>query len=212
MQAKDDFISNAAHQIRNPIAGVVAMSEAVQSAKSFEAMKTRSEDLVAAAKHASDLANKMLAFERAKAIKGPEAFACIDVAELLRNVVVKYADIALEVPPNPLELHCDQVMLGEAVTNLINNAIEHSGNERQHIKVSLQEDAQQIVISVTDDGVGIAPEKRELALERFGQLDQSGGTGLGLPIAREVAQKHGGTLTFPDVVAGLTVELRFPRS
>jgi len=214
MQAKDDFISNAAHQIRNPIAGVVAMSEAVQSAKSFEDMKTRSADLVAAAKHASNLANKMLAFERAKAIQGPETFARFDIVELLETVVAKSKGQATDVklvtdlPTSPVHLVCDQVMLGEAVTNLINNALEHGGNDVRHITVSAEDQKNQIVITVADDGVGIAPEKAELAL----QLDQSGGTGLGLPISLEVAQKHGGTLSFPEVATGLTVQLTLPRS
>ena len=219
MQAKDDFISNAAHQIRNPIAGVVAMSEAMQSAKSFEDMQTRSADLVAAAKHASSLANKMLAFERAKAIQGPEAFASADVVDLVRTVVTKSNDqfakagveLVADFPEGAIDLVCDQVMLGEAVMNLLNNALEHGGSKLSQVTVSISHKGDEVAINVTDDGVGIDRPKLELALERFGQLDQSGGSGLGLPIAREVAQKHGGTLTFPQTSTGLVVQMRLPR-
>ena len=68
MAAQNDFISNAAHQLRNPIAGVLSLAESVRSAKSGREAQVRAEDLVHAAKETSDLAQKMLAYERARTV------------------------------------------------------------------------------------------------------------------------------------------------
>ncbi len=67
MKSKDVFISNAAHQLRNPIAGVLSMAEAVRSARTLEDAATRTAELVEAARHASRLATQLLSYERVKA-------------------------------------------------------------------------------------------------------------------------------------------------
>jgi signal transduction histidine kinase len=71
------------------------------------------------------------------------------------------------------------------------------------------------VLEVEDDGMGIAPNQREVVFQRFTRLDASrsrdaGGTGLGLPIARQIAESHGGTLTIEDSPKGARFVLRLP--
>lgn len=219
LQAKDDFISSAAHQLRNPIAGVVAMSEAVHSANTLSDMKERSADLVVASRHASDLANKLLAFERAKGLPPQGVLPQVDIVPLISDTVatlvpaaaLRAVTLTFEAPPHSIDLPCDPLMLGEAITNLINNALAHGGDSLENINLNVQDDGDTVDLIVSDDGQGIAQANFELALERFGQIDPTGGSGLGLPIAKAVAEHHGGSLTLSDAVPGLRVAMRLLR-
>ncbi|MGW5159973.1 sensor histidine kinase [Nonomuraea wenchangensis] len=106
----------------------------------------------------------------------------------------------------------DPLQLGRLLTNLLDNAERHA--ERQILVTVRQQDGE-AVLEVLDDGAGIAPEHRELVFQRFTRLDASrsrdaGGTGLGLPIAREIARAHGGTLTIEDSDTGARFVLRLP--
>jgi len=103
--------------------------------------------------------------------------------------------------------------LSRAVRNLLDNAARHATSR---ITLSLGESAGTTVLTITDDGPGIAPEDRERVFERFSRLDEArstdaGGSGLGLAIARDIVAHHGGTL---DVLVtnrpGATFELRLP--
>ena len=107
----------------------------------------------------------------------------------------------------------DRVQLSRMLANLISNAYRY-GRENGHIRVTLGQNQGQAVLAVADDGAGIAPEKQERIFDRFFRCapDRSdGGTGLGLPIARQIARAHGGDLTVQsEVGAGSTFTVRLP--
>jgi signal transduction histidine kinase len=105
----------------------------------------------------------------------------------------------------------DRLRLSRLITNLLDNAERHAEST---IIVTVRKDGD-ASLEVLDDGAGIAPEHRERVFERFTRLDASrsrdaGGTGLGLPIAREIARAHGGTLTIEDSDRGARFVLRLP--
>lgn len=216
--AKDEFISNAAHQLRNPIAGVLAMSEAVRSASSLADVKQRSDELVRAAKGASDLANSLLAFERAISPKPITELRPIDInatlSEIKSQVALRAADIDVGVTFKlgnfDNQLHADAVLVQQAVLNLIDNALLHGGDKLAQITVETQTDGVTIQVIVEDDGQGIPPDQIEKAMERFGQVKQSEGSGLGLPIAIAVAQNLGGDLQLSGQGIGLTATMILP--
>lgn len=215
LTAKDVFISNAAHQLRNPIAGVVAMSEAVASAKTIDDMRERSHELAKASRRAGDLAEKLLALERASAAGVSDRFSPIDLRELLSTVTDRQAKtskikLTRQLPPDPVLVDGDETMLTEAVTNLIENARLHGGTKLTEISVKLELQTSKAVIIVADDGVGIAPDDLARARERFGQIHPSEGSGLGLAIADAVAQQHGGQMVIQPSRSGLHVALILP--
>jgi len=220
MQAKDDFISNAAHQLRNPIAGVLAMSEAVHSAKTNEDVKERSAELVVAATRASDLANKLLTHERARGLDPEASFAPVDLSSLLSDITeeqstrCKEAGVALSIGSvaASMSINGDAVLLREAILNLIDNALVHGGAKLDTISLKLLSKGDHISIEVTDNGVGIPPENIDAAVERFSQIQPTGGSGLGLAIAQAVVDAHGGKLKLSSNGSGLTVRLRFKAS
>lgn len=219
MAAKDEFISNAAHQLRNPIAGVVAMSEAVSSAKNLDDMRERSGELVIASRRAGDLANKLLALERASAQGASSNFSKQDLSALVAEACDRQAaacaalGVALrtELPSQPLWAEVDATMLSETLTNLIENALHHGGLQLKAIDVRLHLSKNDIRLEVRDDGIGIAVDKVDQARGRFGQLHPSDGSGLGLAIADAVAQHHGGRLAIRGGGGGLCVAMLLPR-
>jgi signal transduction histidine kinase len=111
------------------------------------------------------------------------------------------------------QVNGDPGQLGRAVRNLLANAERHASSR---VEMSLSEADRVAILTLSDDGPGIPPQYVETIFERFTRLDESrnadsGGTGLGLPIAREVAELHGGSLNLiADESTGATFEMRIP--
>ncbi|MEP1649791.1 MAG: sensor histidine kinase [Paracoccaceae bacterium] len=213
LKTKDDFISDASHQLRNPIAGILAMSGAVQSAKSMKDVRERSDELVVAATRARDLANNLLTYERARAER-VEPFQAHSLHALLEDVVAEMKDacdeanVRLDVrAAEGLSAVLDPTMLKEALLNLIDNALLHGGAELSDITLLAEVRSGIAQITVSDNGVGIPEAKHADAVERFKQVKPSTGSGLGLAIAKAVAEQHGGRLVLESLSPGLSVVL-----
>ncbi len=216
--AKDEFISNAAHQLRNPIAGVLAMAEAVRSAKNPSDVRERSEDLVLAAQDASDLANSLLAFERANSTKQIADLPVVTIDDLigelesavLARAALRHVTLDFDLDAHGAVLQADPILLQQGILNLIDNALCHGGPDLKNIKVQTRSSRHEIIVTVSDDGKGIPFDKQEVAKARFGQVSLSGGSGLGLPISIAVAERLGGTLSLHSKGEGLTVVMTLP--
>lgn len=218
--AKDRFISDAAHQLRNPIAGVLSLAEAVQNAKSSADVKTRSADLVDAARQSSMLANNLLVLERARATPRTEDRSQIALHSMLTDIAdgfgarARLEDIKFTstIAPDLPALSGDAVMLEQSVLNILNNALIHGGPTLTSIELSAETAAQDVIITVRDDGKGIAATDWRTAMARFGQVEPSIGSGLGLPIALAVADALGGQITRAETGGYFSVSMVLPRS
>ncbi|MEM9343865.1 MAG: sensor histidine kinase [Pseudomonadota bacterium] len=214
MNDQMDFISNAAHQLRNPIAGILALAEAVDRAPSQDEAKRRNGDLLDAARHASDLSQKLLLMERAKALVPASMQAAFDLSETLEDMVQDFtAPGGVKVTgdiDSGLVISGDEVIVREAIKNLLDNAVRHSGSGLTRIEVTARRERESAVITVSDDGVGLAPEEFERAFKRFEQIGPNSGSGLGLSIVEAVVRGHGGTLSIAEGRPGLSVSLRLP--
>ncbi|PIB25613.1 hypothetical protein BFP76_00270 [Amylibacter kogurei] len=204
--------------MRNPIAGVLALAESVQTAPNAKAMSERSSELVLAAREASHLTNQLLSFERAKGTERTETMQEIDLTTLINETVTKFKSgmapqiitIRSNVPSEPAAVVCDPLMMQEALINLLNNAVIHGGENLSEIEIVLQKKASHVEFTISDNGVGIKPEDISLVRNRFGQTSGSQGSGLGLPIAIKVVENLGGEFSFLDTVAGLTINIKIP--
>ncbi|WP_299588829.1 sensor histidine kinase [uncultured Tateyamaria sp.] len=217
MEAQSAFISDASHQLRNPIAGVRALGEAILTARSLDAAKARAGDLVTAAERASDLAENLMTLERARAAQ-VDATRPVDVAQLLRSTIADFEGraarmqvrLTLRGAQDQMVVRLDSTMVQEAIKNLIDNALLHGGPGLSAVDVTLAAD-HEVRITVADDGQGVPPGDFPKILARFGQADPSDGSGLGLSIAEVVANRHGGALTLDAVTAGFSASMRLPR-
>ncbi|WP_166416785.1 sensor histidine kinase [Cochlodiniinecator piscidefendens] len=218
IRAKDSFISDAAHQLRNPIAGVLALSEAVATSKTEADFKTRSADLVEAASHAAKLSEDLLAFERARSAPSFENLPVVNITSTLASIVTRLQreatirDVRLQqmTDPGPAFVRADALLLEQAIENLVTNAFSHGGGQLTEVRVQLKAESHHAIITVCDDGKGVEAKEFETALSRFGQAIPGSGSGLGLPIANAVAEAHGGRLDLSNCNPGLLVRIILP--
>ena len=159
----------------------------------------------------NDLAQGILSLARIErdAVSGPEDFIPTDIAEIVREEIgridaqaaAKGIEIRSDVPESCM-VTCDGQLMAGALSNLLVNAIRHSGTNE--IFVSVSRSGNSVSISVEDHGVGISAEHRERVFDRFYRVDRSrvsdtGGAGLGLSIVRGIARLHGGDVTLEAV-------------
>ncbi len=219
MDMQSEFISNAAHQLRNPVAGVLSLAESVKSAKNETAMRQRADDLVRAAKETSELAQKLLTYERARSINPATAKETFSLGKMLSELVSERAAMNLKsvsldymASPQAIEITGDRTMIREAVSNLVDNALRHGGAGLSSITVALEATGETASVIVSDNGKGLTDADIQTALQRFGQVPgTSGGSGLGLPIVVRVAEQHGGSLRLDGRRPGLEARFTLPR-
>ena len=218
LDAKDAFISDAAHQLRNPIAGVMSLADSVANAKTYDDAITRSEDLRDAARDAGQLANNLLTLERARAAPTEAQVQTFDPVVLLDHIGAAFSEsakaksiaFAAEVTDQPVRLSGDPVMFEQAILNVLNNALSHGGAGLSRVDMVARVSAPNFTVDISDDGTGIAPKDFERALGRFSQIGPSAGSGLGLPIAQAVLESFGGEISLSQAQLGLRVTMIFP--
>ena len=212
MSAQSEFISNAAHQLRNPIAAVLSLAEAVKSAPDYPAAKDRAADLLEAAQETATLGQQLLLLERARTISPATAMQTFSLQHAFDAWSAE--DPGAHPPVRFLartalgDVFGDEMMIREALRNLIDNARRHGGPELTRIDVTANRNGNEIILDVRDDGVGLSPDAIYAARTRFQTVAATSGSGLGLSIAEAVAVGHGGALDFDASGPGLTVTLR----
>ncbi|MEU7072559.1 ATP-binding protein [Streptomyces narbonensis] len=215
---QQQFAADAAHELRSPLAGLRAQLEtALRHPDSVtdwpEVVAGAAADVVRLQALADDLL--LLASHRATVPAGEP----VDLAALAEDLVREHQhlpeatglDLTCEAP-GPAVVHGNATRLERLVRNLLTNACRHTANR---VEVTVDEDGSAVVLTVSDDGPGIPPADRSRVFDRFTRLDASrtrtsGGAGLGLPIARDIATHHGGTLTIDDSDRGARLVARFP--
>ena len=208
-----------AHDLQSPVSRLKATVEraitATHDTKALEALGTVSEE----ADRLQSMLTTALQISRAEAGLGRDQFKEFQAEALLVDLAEVYGPIAEDqgfaievVVPRSVKVIGHRELLGQAIANLIDNALKYAvgGNL---IALQLEQADDRVIISVADNGTGIPVDQREDALRRFGRLDaarQAGGAGLGLSLVSTVAHLHGGQLTLEDAVPGLIAMLTFP--
>jgi signal transduction histidine kinase len=219
-----DFVSLVSHELRSPMAAVIGAARTLHErwrelrADQREAFL----DLIAdETQRLAELIGDVLDTSRIEAGTFTYSFAPFDLAELVRETVaarqVAQDEVALRAEIDgalPL-VYGDAARLRQVVGNLLDNAVKYSPAGGV-VDVSLRADADEILLTVGDRGPGIPPEHHGLIFEKFGRTKIGGakpGTGLGLFIARSIAEAHGGTLAVSsERETGAELVLRLPLS
>lgn len=213
------FLSDAAHELRTPVAGIRAAADTlVRADLDGPEREVLAAHVAREAARASRLVDDLLTMARVD--RGLE-LSCSDLdlralveAEVERAPLV-HPSLRLEVraPDAAVPVHADADRLAQVLSNLVENAARATGGTGTVI-VALAVHGAAAVVSVTDDGPGVPAADRERIFERLVRLDTaraaSGGVGLGLPIARGIARAHGGDVRCVDGERGARFEVTLP--
>jgi len=219
MAAQRRFVSNAAHQLRTPLA--LMSTQAGVAAR--EADDTRRDEALQALRssirHVSRLASQLLTLSRAEPGSRRPRSEAIDLANTAREIVAAHAeqalqrniDLGLEVSGS-VPVEGDGTMLREMLVNLVDNAIRYT-RPGGTVTVSVARTGDVAVLDVEDNGPGIPAAEREQVFERFYRVlgKEGEGSGLGLAIVREVVDGASGEVILAEADGGgLVVRVRLP--
>jgi len=215
LEARRRFITDAAHQLRTPLAVLNTQAEYALRQHSEPEMRPAIEALHRSLGSAIRLANQLLSLSRAEPINGlMVARQAVDLAAVARDMVVellplasrKNIDLGVEGGSAPIVLVGHPVLLRELIANLVDNALRYTPeNGVVTVAVDLApERAATARLRVIDNGPGIPAEFRAQVFLRFFRLDGGDymGSGLGLAIVREIVRGHGGDIMLSDVPDG----------
>ncbi|MFW2589469.1 sensor histidine kinase [Sagittula sp. SSi028] len=213
------FISDAAHQLRNPAAAVLALAESLPDVGDPAARTARQHELVKAARWSARLSEQLLSLERLR-YDTATPMQPLDLNRLVEETCRSFAPKALsrdlefvmDTSPDPQMIMGNALLLGEALVNLLENALTHGGQDLRSIAVRTLTEGDSCVVLIKDDGVGIPANETNAAFRRFSQLRNGEGSGLGLAIVEQVIHRHNGTVRLKGSSAGLTVQLDLPRA
>ncbi len=227
--AKSSFLANMSHELRTPLNAIIGFSEMMKN-ETFgklgsEKYKEYLGDIHLSARHLLEIINEVLDMSKIEAgrVELDESF--IEISDLVFSVSRMAAsrafssgltiveDIEEDLPP----LYADVRLVRQILINLVTNAVKFSRNAGEIRIGARMNKNNELEVIVEDEGIGIAPDQIEQALEPFGQVSNPDhasrfqGTGLGLPLAKAMAELHGGALRLiSEVGEGTTVTVIFP--
>ncbi|NDU76240.1 HAMP domain-containing protein [Actinomadura sp. DSM 109109] len=207
------FVSDASHDLRNPIAGLQTRLETVLREPDDADWKPMVRGALRDTHRLGNIVSDLLELSRLDA-RAPLPEEPLDLAALVRREVgLRGGDVPISTRLEPgAVVRASPVRLSRVLGNLLGNAERHA---ESRVAVTVARDGGDAVVEVLDDGSGVPEEARERVFERFARLPESRardpqGTGLGLPIAREIAEIYGGSLRIADSRRGARFVLRLP--
>lgn len=220
------FISDAAHQLRTPLAGLKGQTELALREAGDPALFERLRRVHESALRSARLVNQLLTLARAE----PESAVLEDrvpldlrrlasevAAEWVPRALAEGVDLGFDSPQDdaaaPARVRGVALLLREALTNLVDNAVHYAGRGAT-VTVRVARRGDTVYLDVEDDGPGIAEARREHVFERFVRDTQLGsGCGLGLSIVREIVQRHDGQVhLLPNEPHGVIARVTLPAS
>jgi signal transduction histidine kinase len=214
-----EFVADASHELLSPLASLRTQVEVAGANPTTTDWTSLVDDLVADTDRMERLVRDLLFLAREDTAVQAVIGAPLDLDHVVLEEVTRLrggAGVRVDttrVTPVPLVGAGDD--LGRMVRNLLENACEHASGV---VSVSLSETDDLVCLEIVDDGPGIREGDRSRVFERFVRVDSararrtSGGTGLGLPIARTIARRHGGDIRVGEAESGARVIVTLPRS
>jgi two-component system sensor histidine kinase SenX3 len=218
-----DFVANVSHELKTPVGAVALLAEAVlYAADEPQEVRRFGTKILSEANRLGTLVTELIALSRLQGAERLPELGTVEVDEVVHEALARCrlaaesANIQITAnPPSGLLLKGDATLLVTALSNLLGNAVSYSP-AGSAVSVSRRLVNGLVEITVTDRGLGIAPEHQERVFERFFRVDQArsrsaGGTGLGLAIVKHVAANHGGDVQLrSEPGTGSAFTLRIP--
>ena len=224
-EIRRDFVANVSHELRTPLSILRGYIETMlddpkmpraECARILEVMEQHSKRL-------GLLANDLLTLAQLESGSSTLQLSEIDLAQFLdglardwrKKFTTKALKVVIDLPANFPSIRADETRLREVFDNLLDNAVKYS-NKNGEIRLGAERRGREIVLSVSDEGIGVSQEDLPRIFERFYRADKArsrelGGTGLGLSIVKHIAQLHGGRVEADSEVGkGTTIRVIFP--
>ncbi len=223
-ESERQFSQNVSHELRTPTAIILAqceysLEESASETDRQEALKVIQKQAKKTSKIISDLLN-LIRLERG--IEKP-SLSKIDLSELVsivceeQNIIMQNITLNQNIMPN-IRINANQNMMIRLLSNLLSNAF-HYGKENGKVEVNLIEDDKNIILSVEDDGIGIANKQKDKIWQRFYQVDtarssqNSESMGLGLAMVKQIAKIHNAEINvLSELGKGSCFVVKFPKT
>ena len=225
-QRKDEFLAMLAHELRNPLAPIKAAADFLKLVPSdADRVLSSSEVIARQVDHMTHLIDDLL--DVARVTRGLIAYRHepLDVRQVLTEAVeqagplisARYHRLALHLPPEPTLVSGDRKRLVQVIANLVGNAAKYTP-EGGNITLHLQVEGDEVVLAISDNGVGMTPETASSVFDLFVQAERTpdrsqGGLGLGLALVKNLVAAHHGTVhaRSEGLGKGSTFTVRWPR-
>jgi PAS domain S-box-containing protein len=227
-RAKSNFLANMSHELRTPLNAIIGFTELIENGVErtgwTPAYSEYLADVSESGRHLLDLINTILDLSKIEAGSLSLNIAPVDVCDLVNSSLALVSSLAragkitltTDVPPGYPDIQGDFMKLKQVLLNILSNAIKFTPmGGRIETRVAVSDD--KVVIAVSDTGVGIAAADLERVTLPFFQVENTlsrkfAGSGLGLSIARELVNLHGGKLEIDSIEGqGTTVRITLPR-
>ena len=227
-RAKSEFLAHMSHELRTPLNAIIGFADAMKSNMFGPIGNERYAEYVrhiaASGKHLLDITNDILDLSKVEAGRLELFEEIVDVRAAVEQCGALLHELALgqglrfavTLPSDLPRLRADAKMVRQVALNLLSNALKFTPRGGEVTATAERDAAGNLILVVSDTGIGIAEADIATALAPFGQIDSSlnrkhAGTGLGLPLAKRLVELHGGTLTVESVVGrGTTVRAAWP--
>ena len=226
-RAKSEFLANMSHELRTPLNAILGFAEIIRDrllGPIADRYAEYAKDIHASGTHLLGIINDILDLSKVEAGRLELVEEVVDLHGAIKAVVLLLRErvatsglsLKVELPDVAMLVRADERKVKQILMNLLSNAVKFtpaSGEIRVRLGLGA---ASEVVIEVQDTGIGIAPEDMARALSPFGQVDSRlsrryEGTGLGLPLARALAELHGGRLELDSAPGrGTTARLVLP--
>jgi len=222
---KTSFVSNVSHELKTPLTTIRMYAEMLAEGKIKQEQKQHDylQTIVRESQRLTRLVNNVLDFSRLEQGRKEFSQERIDLAALLHQLLdsqlVRLEEVGLQLSRKigevPVPIDCDRDAIEQIVLNLVDNAIKYAADGKKLV-VELQSGSHSVVVRVRDNGPGIPAQHRQQVFAKFHRVDASlttrkQGAGLGLSIARQLAEGVGGSLAFcPNAGGGSCFELSLP--
>jgi signal transduction histidine kinase len=226
-KSKSQFLASMSHELRTPLNAILGFSEILKGAHERPVEPGRVRDyatnIFTSGRHLLELIDDILDLSKVDADHLELCDDAVNVREAIASCLrlmepdAAKAGVRLHssVPDGLPVLRADDRRVRQILLNLLSNAVKFTPSGGS-VDVAVSRNNDGVAISVTDTGIGMAPEEIPVALERFGQIDsrlsrRHTGTGLGLPLTKHLVELHGGTLALASEAGkGTTVTALFP--